>query len=60
MASKKKPASGYHRVDLARAWDDPLFPDFRYKPSHDIRVDDATLARMRAEPGLVTSAVADA
>ena len=46
-------ASGYYAVQLARA-----FPDhgFTYRPSHDLTVDEATLARMQAEPDLVLSA----
>ena len=50
----RKSKSGYHAVQIARAWPDA---GYTYLPSHDdLTVDDATLARMQAEPGLVLSA----
>ena len=56
MAKAKKPT--YWKVEIARPWRDPPFPDHLYKPGDDITVDAATLERMQAEPDLVTNVVA--
>lgn len=53
--AKKQPTSW--KVDIARAWRDPAFPDTLYKPGSDITVDAATLGRMKDEADLVTSVV---
>ncbi len=57
MAKATKSTSGFYSVQLARAWRDPAFPDFLFKPGTEIRVDEPTLARMQAEPDLVTHAI---
>lgn len=58
MATKKKPTSW--KVEIARPWRDPAFPDFLYKPGDDITVDADTLERMQGEAELVTNVVAAA